>query len=1090
MRDQKRTKEQLISELTELRRRVAGLEASETECKPAGETPRGSAEQWQGTIDAIEDLVMIVDKDFRVVRANRATHQAFAGAKVLGAHCYELFHGTEGPIANCPCRQTLRSGAPSHCELCEQHLDGRWFDVRAHPIKDEHGTVQQIAHLVRDITERKLVEEDLIRLSNAVEVATDAISMMDLEGKIVSANDAAVRMQGVEGKSDLIGKSAFDSVAPEDRERALAAMQQVWEEGYAKQSEFQLINRDGRRIPVGASGALIKDADGKPIATVAVVRDITNRKRAEEEMKVKNSAMASSINAIAMADLEGNLTYVNPSFLSMWGYKNEEEVVGKPATEFWHVREQASAIVQVPFENQGWQGELAASRKDGSTFTVQLSASMVTDDAGKPICMMRSFIDATERKRMEEALRESEAQYRDIANSIPGLVYQVALKKDGSMSFPFMSEGYSPLSSVIRKQAKADPSLVFDILMPEDRDIVNQGVAESARTMKPWANEFRLKTKSGGTKWVRNSARPRLLPDDSILWNGVVTDITEQKQMEQQLRDYSENLEQMVEERTRELQDAEERYRSVFEHAGDAIIVVNAKGVIQAFNRQAEQMFGYKAKEVVGKEWQSLYPPDESGERRHVEYRVERRAKALMRQGFYHSGDMVSHAKKDGKPLPVETSGAVIKDGQGKVIGYSVIYRDITERKRLEKELADSEERHRSIFEHAGDAIVAFDTEGVIRGWNRRAEEMFGYDAEEVLGKHWEALAPPADSTTGRRIWSQMGQLTTELEGRGFYRGQELLLYTSKGHKPLLVDSSGAVIRDKQGKLTGFSAIFRDITERKRLEEEKEQHARDLEAKIKEVETARGELQEAQEKLVRTEKLAAIGELAGGVGHELRNPLGAIKNATYLLNMTFTEPEPVAKEALEILDKEMAKSEHILSSLLDFGRPRSPIQQMVSINHAAQEALFGVKVPEEVEVVRLLDKSLPAIVADGHQLGMVFGNIIANAVQAMPEGGKLVIKSEVLSPAWLAVSFADTGVGIPKENLDKLFEPLFTTRGNGVGLGLAVSKTLVEMHGGAIEVKSQVGKGSTFTIKLPTTDAKVQKPSRKHAPRAKTAKLT
>jgi signal transduction histidine kinase len=108
----------------------------------------------------------------------------------------------------------------------------------------------------------------------------------------------------------------------------------------------------------------------------------------------------------------------------------------------------------------------------------------------------------------------------------------------------------------------------------------------------------------------------------------------------------------------------------------------------------------------------------------------------------------------------------------------------------------------------------------------------------------------------------------------------------------------------------------------------------------------------------------------------------------------------------------------------------------------------------------------------------------------MPGGGKLVVKSEVLNPAWLAISFADTGVGIPKENLEKMFEPLFTTRGNGVGLGLAIIKALVEMHGGVIEVQSQVGKGSTFTIKLPTTEEKVQKPSRKHAPRAKTAKLT
>jgi signal transduction histidine kinase len=210
----------------------------------------------------------------------------------------------------------------------------------------------------------------------------------------------------------------------------------------------------------------------------------------------------------------------------------------------------------------------------------------------------------------------------------------------------------------------------------------------------------------------------------------------------------------------------------------------------------------------------------------------------------------------------------------------------------------------------------------------------------------------------------------------------------------------------------------------------------------------------------------------------------------YLLNQALEEPEPLVKESLEILGKEVARSECIVTELLNFGRPRSPVQQMMSVNHVAQEAFYGTRVPEQVEVVSQLNRSLPAIVADGHQLDMVFRNIITNAIQAMPEGGKLLVKSRVLSPAWLAVSFADTGIGIPRENLEKLFEPLFTTRGNGVGLGLAIAKLLVELHGGVIEVQSQVGKGSTFTVKLPTTDAKGEKPSRKRAPRAETAKLT
>ena len=209
--------------------------------------------------------------------------------------------------------------------------------------------------------------------------------------------------------------------------------------------------------------------------------------------------------------------------------------------------------------------------------------------------------------------------------------------------------------------------------------------------------------------------------------------------------------------------------------------------------------------------------------------------------------------------------------------------------------------------------------------------------------------------------------------------------------------------------------------------------------------------------------------LAGGVSHELRNPLGAIKNAAYFLNMVLEKPEPEVKESLKILEKEVATSERIISSLLDLSRPRSPIRRKVDINDLVQGALSRSSIPENIEVVHQPDEALPVILADPDQLIQVFQNIILNAAQAMPEGGRLSLGSEVPGPEWVTVSITDTGVGIPEENLGKLFEPLFTTRARGMGLGLAVIKALVEGHGGRIEVESEVGKGSTFKVRLPTT---------------------
>jgi signal transduction histidine kinase len=250
---------------------------------------------------------------------------------------------------------------------------------------------------------------------------------------------------------------------------------------------------------------------------------------------------------------------------------------------------------------------------------------------------------------------------------------------------------------------------------------------------------------------------------------------------------------------------------------------------------------------------------------------------------------------------------------------------------------------------------------------------------------------------------------------------------------------------------------------RNRTEEILKQHSEQLQEAV---EQRTRDLRTTQEKLLRSERLAAIGELAGGVAHELRNPLGVIRNAAYFLNQALEEPDPEVRDAVEMLEKEVVTSERIISSLLDFARPKAAAERKVDVNEVVREVLSRSAVAENVEVLSQLDESLPAIIADSGQLAQVFDNIVLNAVQAMPEGGQLRIKSEVISPGRVAISFADTGIGIPAKNLGKLCEPLFSTKTTGIGLGLALTKNLVERHGGALEVESEVGKGSTFTVRL------------------------
>jgi signal transduction histidine kinase len=234
-----------------------------------------------------------------------------------------------------------------------------------------------------------------------------------------------------------------------------------------------------------------------------------------------------------------------------------------------------------------------------------------------------------------------------------------------------------------------------------------------------------------------------------------------------------------------------------------------------------------------------------------------------------------------------------------------------------------------------------------------------------------------------------------------------------------------------------------------------------------EVEKRTKDLEHVQEKLIRSERLAAVGELASGVGHELRNPLNVIRNCAYLLNMTLADKsDEETQKTLKVLDKQIDISNKIVTDLLDFTRIKPPSPARVSLHNLIKESLSWVEMPPEITVTANLNGHSPRVRIDAEQIGRVFANIITNAVQAMNGRGELKIETG-LEDSFAWVKFTDTGCGIPKENLDKIFEPLFTTKPKGIGLGLAISKRLAEQNEGKIEVKSEVGKGTTFTVKMP-----------------------
>jgi PAS domain S-box-containing protein len=346
-----------------------------------------------------------------------------------------------------------------------------------------------------------------------------------------------------------------------------------------------------------------------------------------------------------------------------------------------------------------------------------------------------------------------------------------------------------------------------------------------------------------------------------------------------------------------------------------------------------------------------------------------------------------------------------------------------------------------SIINDSADVIFALDTEMRFRSWNRAAEAVFGWRAEEILGKPFRVLVPPEVL--------QAGELT-HIEGE-IQRGGRCHLETvrlAKDGRRVPVEVSVSLLRDPQGNPIGRSAILRDVTTRKHLEEEK----------------------------LRAERLAVIGTMSARLAHEIRNPLSSITLNIELVRdeiNTFARNNPEAgKEAralLQSLDSEVRRIQRVTEDYLQFARMPNPRRETVQFNEvigqglAFMESLFEAT---QVTVQTRFDPTLPALQADESQLWQAVLNLVRNAIEAMPKGGTLTIRTEHRAPH-IVLTVADTGKGITEEERRQLFKPFFSTKTGGTGLGLPLTQQIIAEHGGQIHCESVPGRGTTFHIELP-----------------------
>ncbi len=375
------------------------------------------------------------------------------------------------------------------------------------------------------------------------------------------------------------------------------------------------------------------------------------------------------------------------------------------------------------------------------------------------------------------------------------------------------------------------------------------------------------------------------------------------------------------------------------------------------------------------------------------------------------------------------------------------------------KPLARLEERYRQIFNNSLNGIayhevVRDDESGEIDyrfvEVNPAFEELTGLKASEVIGKCNREVLPEAEQAIFEQIYSQVAE-TGEPDRREIYSSTLERCFQVAAFSPIP---------------NFYAAIFTDTTKQKKYEQSLKDQSAWLETLIEE---RTEELREAQAKLIQREKMAQLGQLARGIAHELRNPLGVISNAVYYLKSLHAKDEGTTREYLSIIETEVNRSEKTITDLLEYSREPVPIFERTDICELLQKILEGLSTPDSIQITTKVNASAPAAQIDDRQIGMVLNNLLINAFQAMPEGGNLDIEiSQQDDNVRLAIH--DTGSGIAAHNIQTIFEPFFTTKPKGIGLGLAISKTLAEVNGGEISVESTENEGSTFTLILPRAE--------------------